>query len=772
MPDTSIQSPLPIDPNIDEWIGALIGVSVEPINLGEPFETVCGRFADIPGTVILLSGGDLDCGRHHILGVRPRFTFRCRHDKVRISSGSKEATVLSNPFGFLRHLTRRLALPRSVGPFPDPICAGLMGYLSYDLKDHIESLPKTSVDTMGLPHLYMAAPTVLLVHDKVEKHTTLCLPRWMGNETDTAMARSFFWDILKGRSRWNGPYSVLKDGIVSNFDHSVYLEAVSRIREYIAAGDVYQVNLSQRFETGFTGDSYTLFLDLYRDNPAPFFAYINGGDHQVVSTSPERFLLRRGNTVETRPIKGTRPRGTTPETDERMKTDLLESPKDDAELSMIVDLLRNDIGKVCDAGSVRVTTHKRLEAYQNVYHLVSIVEGCLERERDSVDLIFATFPGGSITGCPKIRSMEIIDELEPQRRHLYTGSIGYLSFHDTMDFSIAIRTAIVHKERIYFSVGGGIVYDSDPADEFEETLHKGQTLIKAFQGAEAPRRTQPHLWLNGRLLPEQMARIPVSHLGFQYGYGFFETIRVDGDRIHFLKDHLERFHAAWQFLFNTEPPDITWDTIIHQVIERNRLTKGTAAVKLLAAKGTPDDSNDAYDLLVTARPYIHRLTQLNRVGLDLEVYPYPRTTPLADHKTMNYLFYKKAGEWAFLRGVHEALILNPDGTVSETHTANILSISGGDVVLPVSAHVLPGVMERRVIDFFKEKGYPVRRQPMKPEDLQRADRVFLTNSLMGCVAVAKLGNNPLPMDLDQCRQVNQTLFGYPPQNQPRRIIQE
>ena len=234
---------------------------------------------------------------------------------------------------------------------------------------------------------------------------------------------------------------------------------------------------------GFAGDSYSLFKALYQLNPAPFFAYVNAGDHQIVSTSPERFLLRSGSRVETRPIKGTRPRGKTPEQDREMKAALARSPKDDAELSMIVDLLRNDIGKVCAGGSVAVTQHKRLEAYQNVYHLVSVVQGTLAEGKDSVDLIRATFPGGSITGCPKIRSMEIIDELESHRRHVYTGSIGYISFHDTMDLSIAIRTATVVGDRLVFSVGGGIVYDSDPEDEYEETLHKGQTLMSVFQGA-------------------------------------------------------------------------------------------------------------------------------------------------------------------------------------------------------------------------------------------------------------------------------------------------
>ena len=193
---------------------------------------------------------------------------------------------------------------------------------------------------------------------------------------------------------------------------------------------------------------------------------------------------------------------------------------------MIVDLLRNDIGKVCRVGSVRVMEHKRLEAYQNVYHLVSIVEGRLDQDCDSVDLLKATFPGGSITGCPKIRTMEIIDELEPCPRHIYTGSIGYISFHDTMDLSIAIRTATIYNGKIMFSVGGGIVFDSDPLDEYEETIHKGRTLMEVFKGKEKKAAKKDYVWINGALELLDQASIPVTDQGFQYGYEFFETIRV------------------------------------------------------------------------------------------------------------------------------------------------------------------------------------------------------------------------------------------------------
>jgi para-aminobenzoate synthetase component 1 len=256
------------------------------------------------------------------------------------------------------------------------------------------------------------------------------------------------------------------------------------VRRYIRAGDVYQVNLSQRFQFPFHGNPFQLWEHLYAMNPSPFYAFVQAGDHQVLSTSMERFLYRRGSYIETRPIKGTRPRGKTREEDERLSMELKTSLKDDAELSMIVDLLRNDLGRLCLQKTVRVTEHKRLESYQNVHHLISIVTGELREDATYGKILKATFPGGSITGCPKIRSMEIIDELEPNIRHVYTGSIGYLGWHGNMDLNVAIRTALLHREICYFSVGGGIVYDSNEEDEYQETLHKARTLFDLMERLE------------------------------------------------------------------------------------------------------------------------------------------------------------------------------------------------------------------------------------------------------------------------------------------------
>jgi para-aminobenzoate synthetase component I len=481
-----------------------------------------------------------------------------------------------------------------------------------------------------------------------------------------------------------------------------------------------------------------LFKTYYDLNPAPFYAYINAKDHQVISTSPERFILRNQDRIETRPIKGTRPRGKTPEEDERLQKELFNSRKDDAELSMIVDLLRNDIGKVCVGGSVRVKEHKRLEAYRNVYHLVSVVEGELDEKYDSVDVVRATFPGGSITGCPKIRSMEIIDEMEMHTRHIYTGSIGYISFHGTMDLSIAIRTATVHNGKMTFSVGGGIVYDSDPEDEFDETLHKGQTLMSVFGGKNSSPEQPEKAWINGAVVPLAQAVIPVSHPGFQYGFGFFETIRAVNGKPKNLANHLERFDTTWKHLFSDTPPDLTWDEIIREVLIQNRLEDTVAAVKVMAAKGTREKPPLDNTLIVTARPYTHRLEGKKEPGINLVTYPHPRQTPLAGHKTLNYLFYYLAGKWATEQGGDEALVLNPDGILSETNTASLILVKGKAVIRPESPHVLPGTMEKKVCDILSEMGYAITTQPVFPKDLFSFDTVLMTNALIGAVPVLSL----------------------------------
>ena len=725
------------------------------------FMELAERFADMPGTVVLASGGDLDCAQYHILAARPWLTLTARPGMTTLNAGDEVFESPEDPLSAIREVLGHFRIEDEKKDLP--VSAGLFGYLAYDLKDYIEDLPRTAIDDLCLPIVCLYAPSILVVCEKGGKECHLVIPEFENNgENGVEQIRGYFFSIMNGPARSNKSFYCGSAGFSSPFDRDSYMAAVLKIKEYIAAGDIYQVNLSQRFETEFSGRPYALFSSLFDTAPAPFFSYINAGDHHIISTSMERFLMVRGKIIEARPIKGTRPRGDTPEQDEEMKLALVQSPKEDAELSMIVDLMRNDLGRVCLPGSVRVAEHKRLEKYRNVFHLVSVVKGRLAMDTGLADIVAAAFPGGSITGCPRIRAMEIIDELEPTCRHVYTGSIGYLGFHDTMDLSIAIRTAAVYNGRLYFSVGGGIVYDSDPKAEYEETLHKGRAVMEMFRGRSRPAGPERFVWQNGLLVKEESAFVPVFDKGVSYGYGFFETIRANNGTPELFMAHLARFLKSWEALFEGPVPDLSFETIVSRVLEANGLKSGLAAVKITATFGTSETPPHNRGLWVTADPYTHRLEALKKPGLDIATYPHPRQTPLADYKTLNYLYYFLAGKWAQKNGADEALVLNPDGSLSETNTANILLIRDNRVIRPVSPHVLPGVMEKRVLDILSAMGYAIESKPVAREGLDVSDYAFvLTNSLMGPVPVLSIDGMKTADALRLCRKL-QAETGYIP----------
>lgn len=432
-------------------------------------------------SALLLSGGELrahDENRYSILARDPFVILTSKKNAVRIVTDSGVHECFADPIRVFEDLYEKIRPNFELNGLP--FFGGAVGYLSYDLKNCIENLPSTGRDEPALPDLFLFWPSRIDVYDrKLQKCSRIVLgPRGSARPpvdipADRVLGR--LSGSVSNRDRFEvGP-------LQSNFSHDGYLGAVNKVRDYIRRGDVYQVNLSQRFHFPFKGDSFRLFKSLFDINPASFYAYVNAGDHQILSTSMERFLLRQAEYIETRPIKGTRRRGATERQDKELAADLLNSPKDGAELSMIVDLMRNDLGRICRAGTVRVAEHKRLETYGNVHHLVSIVTGALRPGTSPGDILRATFPGGSITGCPKIRAMEIIDELEPDSRHVYTGAIGYIGWHDNLDLNIAIRTAIVKGQTCYFSVGGGVIYDSIEEDEYQETFHKGRTLFDLIE---------------------------------------------------------------------------------------------------------------------------------------------------------------------------------------------------------------------------------------------------------------------------------------------------
>ncbi len=447
------------------------------------FEAFAGR----PFSFFLDSGMDpAKLGRYSFMGSDPFLVLRSRGDVITLIRDGEEEVRRGNPFDMLGELLEIYTLDGSREGIP--FTGGAVGYFSYDLCHFIERLPTTAVDDLQLPECYLAFYDAAVVFDHLQNKTYLVSTGFPELEESKRQRRAEErLKELKSRVLLCPPPSpvtqVFSDKnlvLKANFSHEGYLEAVATAREYICAGDIFEVNLSQRFDVDLVIPPYELYKRLRKINPAPFANYFNFDGVGIVGTSPERFLKVKGDMVETRPIKGTRPRGRTPEEDRALADGLLASAKDRAENMMIVDLERNDIGRVCCYGTVKVTELAILETYPTVFHLTSTVVGQLSEGKSRTDLLKATFPGGSITGAPKVRSMEIIDELEPTRRSVYTGSLGYLSFSGDMDLDIVIRTIIVKDGRAYFQVGGAIVYDSRPEGEYIETLDKGRALIQAL----------------------------------------------------------------------------------------------------------------------------------------------------------------------------------------------------------------------------------------------------------------------------------------------------
>jgi len=475
-------------------------VILEEIKLTCSPEKVFCAFKDEEGSIFLDSGMDhKKQGRFSFIVSDPFLVFKSKNRKIEVFENGKLSKLEGNPLNILKGFFYKYR----VKPVPGlpTFTSGAVGYFGYDLGWQLERLPNIAVDDLSLYDIHLGFYDWVLIFDNFKKKCYISstgLP-----EQDPHLRQILAKERIKAiksklrllKSDESQPLITSNDVplLSSNLKKSSYLSAIEKIKKHIAAGDIYQANMSQRFTTELKKDPYELYMKLRSINPAPFASFLNLGDLVIASASPERFLRISGRDVATRPIKGTRPRGGDALKDRHFKKELLSSEKDRAELVMIVDLERNDLGRVCDYGSVRVEKLIALEKYATVFHLVSTIRGRLHKNKDHIDCIKSCFPGGSITGAPKIRAIEILEELEPTKRGIYTGSIGYLGFNQETDLNIVIRTMVIRNNKVHFQVGGGIVADSVPENEYQETLDKAEAIIKTlYFNHEEKKHTEKH----------------------------------------------------------------------------------------------------------------------------------------------------------------------------------------------------------------------------------------------------------------------------------------
>ena len=447
-----------------------------------------------PYSFLLESVEDGDIrGRYSMIGLAPDLLFRISDGQPELNRNALDdldsyAPMDGEPLDALRAVLAesRLDMPESL----PPMSAGIFGYMAYDMVRHMEDLPNTNPDVMGVPDCLFMRPTVVAVFDSVTDMIRLVTPvRPSGEDAESAYEAALA-RLSQAADKLHGPLPQAAlsvpntfDAPNSNMDKQAYFDMVEKGKAYIEAGDIFQVVLSQRFSIDFDLPPFDLYRALRRVNPSPYLFFLNMRDFAVVGSSPEVLVGVTGKTVNIRPIAGTRKRGATLAEDAAISADLLADEKERAEHLMLLDLGRNDVGRVSEIGSVKVNTAFGLQKTSHLIHIVSDVTGTLRDDLDNIDALVAGFPAGTVSGAPKIRAMEIIDELEPERRGIYSGCVGYFSANGDMDTCIALRTAVVKDGKLYAQAGGGVVYDSTPQYEYEETVNKAAALFRAAEVA-------------------------------------------------------------------------------------------------------------------------------------------------------------------------------------------------------------------------------------------------------------------------------------------------
>lgn len=707
---------------------------------------VFSAFAGEPHAFMLESSlRDPRLGRYTFIGCRPFQYF---------SSSRKTALQdLKEEFGRYRAGEN----PRRALPF----VSGIVGYIGYDYgrkQDHIVSRrPGPCVPDVGFGFY----------------DTLIVLDHWAGSLYVTSSglpergyyrekrAQQRLQDMLKRlRFAWPSASSIKNapplaprrspalPAMQGEMTRAQYTRKVFQALDYIRRGDIYQVNVAQRFFIGgekrySKQDAVCFYQTLRGLSPSCFGAYFDGGTFQIVSSSPERFLRLKGRRVSTRPMKGTRPRGSSRREDLCFKRDLWRSPKEQAELLMITDLLRNDLGRVCAYGTVRVEALRTLEAYATVYQATSTVSGLLRPGLDGFDALAACSPGGSITGCPKIRAMEIIDELEPCRRSVYTGALGYMDFSGDMDFSVLIRALLVQPRAVSFHVGAGIVADSCPEAEYEETLVKARAMRRCLQEGrasctETPKPARPRrMVIDGELVEAPAARWRALTPGVLRAPGVFETLRVSRGRIFFFRDHVRRMRKSLRVLGIDCPADAP-DFLrgAERLLALQKIREGRLRLAVWRDGRRPR-------WCAAAEPYA---PPSFRRGFRAAVSAcrVPSAGPGAGHKMVRYAPYHAESRKAAAQGYDEALFLNRRGHLVEGSRTNIFWVKGNVVWTPsLKTGCLPGIIRAKVLRLARNNGLVAREGACPLSALFEAEEAFLTNSLIGLAPLLEISGRAL-----------------------------
>lgn len=477
-----------------------------PADLETPVSAYLKLCAHEPHCFLLESvEGGAVLGRYSIIGLKPDKIWTYQNDQITIQQNGKTEHIKDElPLTSLRKAIADNKIDIEPHDLPPMAVSGLFGFMGYDMVRQVEDIPDDNPDDLQTPDSIMIRPTILAIFDNIKNMICLVTPVYDTKNNSAKDAATIYGEASE---RLFHAHSELKQNIerslitartdletepdiTSNMSREDYHGIVNKAVEYIEQGEIFQVVLGQRFSMDYDLPSFELYRSLRRLNPSPFMFHLSFEDFSLVGSSPEILVRVRDNVITIRPIAGTRPRGATPAEDRELSEDLLNDPKECAEHLMLLDLGRNDVGRVAEIGSVTVTEEFKVELYSHVMHIVSNVEGQLSKDVDYIDALFAGFPAGTVSGAPKVRAMEIIDELETTRRGYYAGCIGYLSANGEMDSCIALRTALVKNGKLHVQAGAGIVADSNPESEYQETVNKAQAIIKAAQDSLASAKAQ------------------------------------------------------------------------------------------------------------------------------------------------------------------------------------------------------------------------------------------------------------------------------------------